>query len=202
MVASEIGRTFDSLNRGVFIAHEVMFSWPGSNVQISDIEDMVAQLGVQSGLGAVNTLWDVVDPARTKDSTVNKIVESFALPRHRVAHDVNAIPDAIEVGGVTRNVRIASLLVDACISLAIVRMREGKSTGGALLKSIGGGVKVRRVDRDGAYWSERGPGKKRAYKRYATLQEAMAQAVDRARQNTELLVAYDAESIVDWSAFI
>ncbi|MGP5132284.1 hypothetical protein [Brachybacterium tyrofermentans] len=202
VVASEIGRTFETLTKGTFVAHEVMFAWPGSNVQTSDIESMVSQLGVKSGLASVNNIWDLVVGGRPSGSTVANLIDSFAKPRHSAAHNVLAAPDPIAVRGVTRSVRIASLLIDSCISLAVVRIQEGGATGGGQLKNLADGVRLRKIDRDGIKWAERAPGVSRAFKRHDTLENAMLAAAGRARPKKEILVAYEGGEVVNWSAFI
>lgn len=201
-VVGEVGQTFGTLNRGELIAHEVMFSWPGSNVRASDIEAMFRQLGIKGELSAASRVWKMIDADGSGNRSFATLLESFFRPRHEAAHVANSTPDPIAVGGVTRNVRLASFLVDACVSAAIYRIVRGEGKSDRKFDDVLEGVRLRKVVRDGSRWSERPPGAKRAIARHPSLEVAMELAAPRARSRCELLVVFDGGELVNWVTLV
>lgn len=197
-LVEDLARTFASFSTGSLVGHDLFFSWSGSNVQSSDLADMIKLVGLTRGWQELTAAWSILDPRFPGNASAESTMKSFAQLRHSLAHDVDAVIDPLSVSAVTRNVRVTALLFDICVSEAIHHICLGQP----LPTNLGSGLKRRTVQRDGNYWPEYPPGAGRAFRRHGSLATALSESAVRARTRGEVVVALDANEIIDWRASV
>jgi len=193
-LVEELAQTLSSFSAGSVVGHNLFFSWSGSNVQTADISDMLQLVGLSRAWQELTAAWKVLDPRFPGNASAESTMKSFAKLRHTLAHDVDAVIDPLSVSAVTRNVRVTALLFDVCVSEALNYICLGQ----AIPVNLGSTLKRRTIQRDGSYWPEYPPGAARAYRRHSSFAVALGEAAVRARARGEVLVALDANEIIDW----
>jgi len=193
-----LAQTLSSLSVGTFVAHDLLFSWPGSNVQASDVEAMIQLVGYERGWSELSAVWAKLDRRKPPSASAESILTAFAQLRHTIAHDVDSIPSPLDVSALTRNVKLIAMLVDVLVSRAIYLTCAGRP----VVKGAAESIVVRRVERVRGSWHEYGPKATRAYRRHPSLAVAMASAGLRARANGEVLLALDQGDFVNWQSQI
>jgi hypothetical protein len=197
-LVEELASTLTSFSAGSLVGHDLFFAWSGSNVQTTDIEDMVKLVGITRGWRELTSAWKVLDPRFPGNASAESTMKTFASVRHTLAHNVDAVVDPIIVSAVTRNVRLTALLFDVCVSEALKAICLGQP----VPTNLGSVLKRRTIVKDGKSWPEYPPGAGRAFRRHGSLSVALAETGLRARQRGEVVVALDANEIVDWRASI
>jgi hypothetical protein len=195
-LVEELAETLTSFSTGTVVGHNLLFAWGGSNIQISDAEAMIKLVGIARGWNALTAAWKLLDPRFPGNASANSTMTSFASLRHTLAHNVDATVDPLSVSAVTRNVRLTALLFDMCVSEALAHICHGE----AVPSTLGSTFKVRAIRRDGNLWPEYPPNSTRAFRRHASLPLAISESLSRSRPRKEVVVAYDANEIVDWRA--
>lgn len=193
-LVQQLAQTFASFSTGSVVGHNLFFSWSGSNVQTADIGNMLQLVGLSRGWQELTAAWKVLDPRFPGNASAESTMQSFAKLRHALAHDVDALIDPLSVSAVTRNVRITALLFDVCVSEALRYICLGQP----IPANLGSGLKRRTIQKDGNAWPEYPPRASRAFRRHNDLTVALSEAAARARTQGEVLVALDANEIVDW----
>ncbi|MCT2359417.1 hypothetical protein M3G54_13655 [Brevibacterium casei] len=193
-LVSELGQTLASFNSGSVIGHDLFFSWSGSNIQPADIESFVGLVGLSGGWNELTKVWNSIDKSFPGNVSAKSVVETVSKLRHTMAHDPNSSVDSIAVRAAPRKVRLASVLIDLCVSSAVSLVADGKS----VPKSISSSLRIRSVIRDGGKWSEFPPGKTRALRRHDTLSIALKESHIRAKNSGEVVIVYDGNQILDW----
>lgn len=198
-LVDDLSQTLASFSTGSLVGHDLFFAWTGSNIQTSDIDEMVKLLGAERGWGDLTAIWKIVDPRFPGNTSAESTMRSFASLRHTMAHNADAPVDPISISAVTRSVRLIALLVDVCVSEAIACVCRGEP----IPSKVGSTITVRAIRRDGKNWPETAPGVQRARRRHANLETALTEALLQARKHRgEIAVAYDGYEIVDWRAAV
>jgi hypothetical protein len=196
VLVNELAQTLMSFSTGSLVGHDLFFSWPGSNIQTSDVETMVILVGLAKGWSELTAIWKVVDPRFPGNVSAESLVRNFAELRHTAAHDPDAAMDLLSVSTVTRNVKMSALLLDIAISHSLTRAARGNT----ITPGLASQLRVRKLQRDGSKWPEFLPGGKRAYRRHSVLSVAVSEAAVRAKANDEVLLVLDGNDLVDWRA--
>lgn len=192
--ALRVSKTLTSFSTSAVEAHDLFFGWNGSNLQSSDIADLIQLSGVPSGWDELTKLWLRVEnrqPGQSASSLFRQITDL----RHPAAHQPQPVLPLANMQTLTRNARLTALLVDSTVSVSFLSFMRGQGA----VKNLGNSVQIRRIEQDGAKWAEFSPKVKRAKKRYASLADAIVEAAPRAKSAGELLIAYDKTGVVvDW----
>ncbi|PYY44010.1 hypothetical protein DEJ03_12650 [Curtobacterium sp. MCLR17_043] len=196
-LVQELATTMTSFSSGNLVGHDLFFAWSGSNVQTSDVDGIVRLVGLK-GWGDLTAAWKVLDPRFPGNASAEKIMKDFSSQRHMYAHQVDASINPTAVSTITRNVKLTAMLLDMVVSAALQQIARGLT----VPTGIGNSLTLRHITRDGSYWSEFPPSKARAYRRHASLGEALSAATPRARAKDEVIVVFDQNDIVDWRAAI
>jgi hypothetical protein len=193
---ADLSRTLASFSSSAFVAHSLPFNWSGSNIQVADLEAILAMVGLlKEPWGQVTALWSRVDPRFPGNVNARSLFEAVADPRHGAAHSANASLPLANLQNITRSARLLGLCFDVLVSSGIRQMCRGVSP----VRVLGGSVPLRKVLRDGQVWREYNPGSTaRAFRRHASLSVAMSDAATRASAAGELVLARDGNDIVDW----
>lgn len=198
LLVEQLAETLASFSTGSVVGHELFFAWSGSNVQTSDIGAMIELVGLSRAWQELTAAWKVLDPRFPGNASAESTMKSFAQLRHALAHNVDALIDPLAVSAVTRNVRVTALLFDICVSEALKHIGLGQP----IPAGLGSHLQRRTIQRDGNVWPEYAPGSVRAYRRHGSLVTALSEASARARSRGEVVVALDANEIVDWRASV
>jgi hypothetical protein len=192
----EIGQTLMSLSSGTLVAHRLAFSWSGPNVHASDVELILALVGVKPNRewAEITALWNRVDQRFPGNTSAKSLFESFARLRHDAAHLYAANLPLANLSTMTRNIRLIGMCIDILVSEGLRKLRSNPSSTEVRASTIA----VRRVVRDGQLWPEYAPGKQRAYRRHPSLTVALDEASIRAAPRAELVLALDGSEIIDW----
>lgn len=197
-LVQELSATLASFSGSVLVGHDLFFAWAGSNIQTSDVADMVSLVGLDRGWSELTALWSKIDPRFPGNASAESQMKNFAELRHTAAHRVDAVLDPLAVNAITRNVKITAILFDVAVSHCLKSACEGVSVSSGLSSR----VVVRRVVRDGAKWPEYSPGISRALRRHSSYAGALAASSARATNNGEILLVFDGYDILDWRASI
>ena len=81
-LVDELAQTLSSFSTGNVVGHELFFAWSGSNVQTSDVEDMVRLVGLTRGWNELTAAWKVLDPRFPGNASAESTMRSFAKLRH------------------------------------------------------------------------------------------------------------------------
>lgn len=196
LLIEEIGRSFGSLTTGTLVSHSIKFSWPGSNVQASDVEAMLSLVGAgDKPWGELTALWSRVDPRYPGNLSAKSLFEDVAKMRHDAAHSAQPLLGLANLGSITRNVRLLSICVDALMSGCLSAIFKGVQP-----RTVkGSSIPLRKVIKDGTKWREFNPGvTSRARARHPDLPTALREAAARTPGGSELVLCLDGNDIINW----
>ena len=192
-----VGQSLTSLSTGTLVPHMLAFSWSGSNIQVEDIESMIALLGVDRNRvwNELTARWSQVDHHFPGNTSLKSVFTELAELRHSAAHDGAPNISLPNLSTVSRNVKLACLCIDIVVWQGLHKVVAGPA--GAAV--AGRSTKVRKVVRDGTIWREYAPSATRATRRHNSLDDAMRESVGRAASGEEVVLASNQNGeLLDW----
>lgn len=185
-----------SLSTPAVTGHPLAFAWAGSNVQLGDVSGVLAFVGTDQNRawGEVTAMWNRVDPRYPGNTGADRLFESVARLRHGAAHDTQPNLPIANLLSLTQDLRVIALAVDALVSFGLYQLKTSTTPAAVRAASI----KIRWIDRDGTRWPEMPPNGTKAFRRHATLADALDEASVRAAARAELVVARENGKILDW----
>jgi hypothetical protein len=192
-----VGQSLTSLSTGTLVPHVLAFSWSGSNVQVEDIESLIALLGVDRNRvwNELTARWSKVDHQFPGNTNLKPIFTELADLRHNAAHNGAPNISMPNLSTVSRNVKLTCLCIDIVVWQGLRKIVAGPA--GAAV--AGRRTSVRKVIRDGGIWREYAPSATRATRIHNSLEDAMRESVGRAVRGEEVVLASDQSGeLLDW----
>lgn len=195
----EVGRSLTSLSSGVLVPHALAFMWPGSNLQVGDIESIVAMVGIDRNRvwQELTAVWSRIDDQFPGNTSLKVVFEDVAELRHTGAHSLVLKAPVPNLATVSRNAKLICLCVDIVVSRRLRLIYGGSG------KTLMPQVSVRKIVQDGKEWPEYPPGKSNAYRRHPTREIAMQAAIGRARSSGDVILVFDrGGTLLDWRTIV
>ena len=190
----DTSRSLNSLRSSTFVPHYLGFMWMGSNVQVSDIESIVAVVSAiapDKVWARLTGIWQSVDKFVPHTTSLRFVFNQIADMRHSAAHDADFAVPVPNLQTLTRNVKLVCL----CIDIAVTFSLHDLSHASLPYKTPGS----RRLIPAKSCWRECEPGKKNAFKRHTDLEAAIREACVRAASSRQVLLVMDSsENVLDW----
>lgn len=124
-----ISKSLKSLDNSPFVSNEAIFTWPGSNIQINDLEEILMLFGKNRVEGSkpnpnnwMTRTLQIVDSISYSDSNFTEVFKTIARIRHETAHNINRSVHPQETIAVAKTCINIAFTFDFLLSLLVQRV--------------------------------------------------------------------------------
>jgi hypothetical protein len=196
LLAGTTGRSLLTFGAGSLNVASMTLAWAGSNLQESDVEEVLKILGCKDRHWEALTVVLKRGLRQSRAFPVRDQFDLLARSRHSAAHSALASATVTELRTLPRAASWFCFALDCMASHLALELQRGRAP--SIPSTVHTLVKFRYVEKMGAYWRHIGEGQRRG-SRYRTRREVWAKARAAARSGEETIVELDSSGLpVDW----